>query len=183
MVGSSACARTWHRATSATAAAPRGGTRPSWASPTPRCSPARGSLQDVHRSDSPRARRETPVAGRCAWPRRRPFRRGSRGGSRPRDSCRLSSVSSERSPCGVERTNRARSCGTYRRREERIGVAGSRQRIIETQPPRDRPMQASREMGGPCDDEREVAAERSHQEQALHASARLHFTSSPSLPQ
>ena len=64
--------------------------------------------------------------------------------------------------------------GTYRRSEERIGVASSRQRIIKAKSPPDRPMQARSEMSGPCDDERKVATESSHQEQAFHASFAWH---------
>ena len=63
--------------------------------------------------------------------------------------------------------------GTYRRSEERIGVASSRQCIIKTKSPPDRPMQARSEMSGPCDDECKVATESSHQEQAFHASFAL----------
>src|SRR5882724_320875 len=43
--------------------------------------------------------------------------------------------------------------GTYRRSEERIGIAGSRQCIIKTKSPPARPMQARSEVSGPCADE------------------------------
>src|SRR5258708_3701549 len=59
--------------------------------------------------------------------------------------------------------------GTYRRSEERIGVASSRQCIIKTKSPPDRPMQARSEMTGPCDDEYELTTESSQHEQAFHA--------------
>src|SRR5690348_2166397 len=59
--------------------------------------------------------------------------------------------------------------GTYRRREERIGVSGSRQCIIEAESPLDGAAQARREVGGPCGDEHEVATEGAHQEPAFHA--------------
>src|SRR6185295_16320316 len=49
--------------------------------------------------------------------------------------------------------------GTYRWSKERIGVAGSRERIIETKPPPDRPVQASGELRRPCDDHCQVATE------------------------
>jgi hypothetical protein len=59
--------------------------------------------------------------------------------------------------------------GTYRRSKERVGVASSRQCLIKTKSPPDGPMQARSEVGGPCDDKYKVAAESSHQEQALHS--------------
>ena len=61
--------------------------------------------------------------------------------------------------------------GTDRRREERIGIARARQGIIETKSPPDGPVQARRELGGPRDDDREVAAERCHQEQGFDRTA------------
>ncbi len=168
IVGSSTCARTWHRARNATAAAPRRGTRPWWASPTPRWSPARGSPRDVLRGDWPPARRETPVAARSAWPRYRPSRRDSRGGSRPPDSCRFPVSPRCALPAEWKGANRARQLGTYSRSEEGIRVPSAGQCIIETKPPPDGPMQARSEMSGPCDDECEVATESAHQEQAFH---------------
>ena len=141
MAGFSLCARTSRRAARATAAVPPRGSRPSWALPTPRYAPAHGSLQDVRRSYSPRARRETPVAGRCAWPRYRLFRRDFRDGSRPRDSsrfqCFLGAFSLRR-----RKDKPSAQLGTYRRSEERIGVASTRQCIIKAKSSSYRPMHA-----------------------------------------
>ena len=61
--------------------------------------------------------------------------------------------------------------GAYRRRKERIGVTSPREGIIETQPSRDRPVQARRELSGPRDDDHEVATESQQEERAFHADA------------
>jgi len=68
--------------------------------------------------------------------------------------------------------------GTYRRSEERVGVAGSRQRFIETKSPPDRSMQSRSEMTGSCDDEKKLATESPQQEQAFHA----HSVGAPCIP-